>query len=226
MECGINCVLVRSTPESGVIRLKAEADSLKPAAVEITSRAIKSVDGLSLEMPDAGLSANLTRGPTPVARPLPNSRTPLRIASASAGANVTTAALSFDDNEATSWSNDGRLGSAWIVYELTRPAAVDEITLKLGSWRTRSYPVRISVDGQTVFKGITSPSLGYVTFTFPPTMGRHVKIELTGSPRDANVGNAVGITGNPEVGPKSSAFSIVEVEIYGPTNRRPRSSEP
>src|SRR5207302_8934314 len=98
---------------------------------------------------------------------------------------------------------------------------------KLASWRTRSNPIRIGIDSRTVFNGHNSLSLGYVTLTFPPKMGRHVKIELTGEPKDANnVGNAVGITGNPEVGPKSSAFSIVEVEIYGPTNRRPRSSEP
>ena len=222
VECGINRVLLRSTPDSGLIRLKAEADGLKPAAVEIASRAVKSVDGLSLEMPDADLLTNLTRGPTPAAVPLLSSRTPVRIFSASAGANVATAALSFDDNEATSWSNDGQLGSAWIIYELDRPASINEVTLKLGSWRTRSYPIRISIDGQTLFSGNTSPSLGYVTFTFPPTMGRHVKIELTGEPKDANnVANAVGITGNREVGPKSSTFSIVEVEIYEPTNRRP-----
>ncbi|PYS56438.1 MAG: beta-galactosidase, partial [Acidobacteria bacterium] len=121
VECGINRVLLRSTPDSGLIRLKAEADGLKPAAVEIASRAVKSVDGLSLEMPDAGLLTNLTRGPTPAAVPLLSSRTPVRIFSASAGANVATAALSFDDNEATSWSNDGQLGSAWIIYELDRP---------------------------------------------------------------------------------------------------------
>ena len=132
-------------------------------------------------------------------------------------------ANSFDDNEATSWSNDGQLDSAWINYELDRPASINEVTLKPGSWRTRSYPIRISVDDQTVFNGSTSPSLGCVTFTFPPTMGRHVKIELTGAPKDANnVGNAVGITGNPEVSPRSSAFSIVEVEIYEPTKQRPR----
>jgi len=54
-------------------------------------------------------------------------------------------------------------------------------------------------------------------------MGRHVKIELTREPKDTNnAGTAVGIIGNPEVGPRSSAFSIVEVEIYKPTNRRPR----
>jgi hypothetical protein len=53
-------------------------------------------------------------------------------------------------------------------------------------------------------------------------MGRHVRIELTGQKKDVNnVGNAVGITGNPEVGPKSSAFSIVEVEIYEPRELRP-----
>ncbi len=223
VECGINRVLVRSSLDSGVLRLKAEADGLKPAAVEIASRAVESFDGLSLDMPDAGLSANLARGPTPTAGPLLSSRTPLRIASASAGANVATAALSFDDNEATGWSNDGQLGSAWINYELDRPAAINEVTLKLGSWRTRSYPIRISVDDRTVFNGSTSLSLGYVTFTFPPTMGRHLKIELTSGPKDANnVGNAAGITGNPEVGPKSSAFSIVEVEIYEPTGRRHR----
>src|SRR5205823_7868055 len=76
VECGINRVLVRSTPDSGVVRLRAEADGLKSAAVEIVSRAVKSTDGLSLERPDGGLSANLTRGPTPAGRSMLSSRTP------------------------------------------------------------------------------------------------------------------------------------------------------
>src|SRR5207247_9486013 len=132
VECGINPVLVSSTPDSGVIRLKVEADGLKPAAVEIVSRAVKSTDGLSLELPDGGLSANLTRGATPAGRSMLSSRTPVRIVSASAGANVATMALSFDDNEATSWSNDRRLGCAWINYELDHPAYINELKLKLG----------------------------------------------------------------------------------------------
>lgn len=223
VECGINRVLVRSTLDSGVIRLKAEADGLKPAAVEIGSRAVKSVNGLSLEMPDAGLSANLTRGPTPAARPLLSSRTPVRIASASAGANASNAALSFDDNEATNWSNDGQLNSAWINYTLGHAAAISEVTLKLGSWRTTSYPLRISVDGKVVFQGNSAPSLGYLTIIFPPATGRQLKLEMIAPSRTVDsLGNIVGVMGNTDVDKKASPTSrltVVEIEVYESVGR-------
>ena len=218
VECGINRVILRSRRESGEIILRATADGLKSAEIEIRSQPVRVIDGLSLDLPDAGLPANLSRGPTPPAQLLPLSRIPVEIRDVSAGANSKTAVLSFDDNEITSWSNDGQLSNAWINYQLARPALINELTLKLGSWRTRSYPIRISVGSQIVFSGMTPSSLGYVTISFPPTRGQRVKLELTAPPKTVdNFGNIVEITGNPEREARSglgATLSIVEVEIY------------
>ena len=42
--------------------------------------------------------------------------------------------------------------SVWIKYEFAQPARVSEVTLKLAGWRTRSYPIRISVDDRVAFR--------------------------------------------------------------------------
>ena len=95
--------------------------------------------------------------------------------------------------------------------------------MKLGSWRTRTYPIRVSVDDKVVFSGTTSQSLGYVTITFPPAVGKSLKIELVGSTveRDA-FGNIVELAAEKQsaatidqVGTKGK-LEIVEIEIYGP----------
>ncbi|HKX83693.1 MAG TPA: hypothetical protein VJL58_05715, partial [Pyrinomonadaceae bacterium] len=76
------------------------------------------------------------------------------------------------------------------------------------------------IDEKVVFTGTTPRSLGYVTIGFPATIGRTVKIELSGdaSNRDA-FGNIIEITGTPD--PQSSAnrggkttLGIVEAEFY------------
>ena len=146
------------------------------------------------------------------------SRRAVQIVKTSAGANASKAALSFDDNEVTNWSNDGQLNSAWIKYTLDRPATVSEVTLKLASWRTTSYPLRISIDGKVVFEGNTAPGLGYVTITFPPARGRELKLEMTAPPRTVDsLGNLIGVLGNKDVDDKASpkvTLTVVEIEIY------------
>ncbi len=130
---------------------------------------------------------------------------------------------SFDDDETTAWASDGKLSNGWVRYDFERPSRVGEVMLKLTCWRTQSYPVRILVDDRVVFEGSTPRSLGYVTFAFPPVVGRSLKVELTGSAsnRDA-FGNIIEIPGTPD--PQSSAgkggakatLSIIEIEIYEP----------
>jgi len=217
VECGVNRILLRSLTRAGRITLKATAPDLRPAMIEIVSQPVGVVDGLSSEMPDAGLALNLSRGQTPDAKELGMSRTPIHIKSASAGANSDRAASSFDDDETTKWSSDGKLGTAWIKYEFERTATVSELTLKFDAWRTRSYPIRISLDEKVVFTGQTTPSLGYVTLIFPPTTGKSLKIELTGPPSDVDsFGNIVEITGQKDEAGKSqkAILSILEIEIY------------
>jgi beta-galactosidase/beta-glucuronidase len=221
VENGINRVIIRSTPETGRITLRATADGLRPATVELVSQPLKSSDGLSTGMPDAGLPSNLGRGPTPAGPSFKVTRRPLSIARVNAGANIERAAQSFDDNENTDWASDGKLTNGWIKYEFARTANVGAVVLKLGGWRTQSYPLRILVDDQVVFNGETPRSLGYVTFEFPAVEGHSLRVELTGaaSNRDA-FGNIIEIPGAPDqqsAAGKSntkSTLSIVEIEIY------------
>ena len=195
VENGVNRVIIRSTPHAGKIAVSAAADGLKPASVEIVSQPVQVNDGLSLEMPDGGLTSYLMRGPTPPAAPLKLTRQPVEIAGVSAGAKADQARQSFDDDETTQWTSDGQLANAWIKYELTRAANIGEVTLKLANWRTRSYPIQIMVDDRVVFTGETPRSLGYVTLTFPPVTGRSVKIQLTDNKDDGTL-------------------AVVELEIY------------
>jgi beta-galactosidase len=74
-------------------------------------------------------------------------RASIAIASATAGANAEKAALSYDDNESTAWSNDGKLSTAWIEYKLAEPSTPTQLDIKLNAFRTRRYPLRITLDG-------------------------------------------------------------------------------
>lgn len=219
VECGVNRVLIRSTPRAGKIHLTAMAAGLKSATVELETQAVDVTEGLGATFPDANLPANLQRGPTPAGPSFRVSRVAVPIASATAGANADMAAASFDDNETTSWSSDNQLTNAWISYTLARPATLSEVTLKLSGWRQRSYPLRITVDGQEVFRGNTPLSLGYVTLPVKPVAGAVVRIELLGAARSgdslaftelANAENAA--TGAERQG--RGTLSVVEIECY------------
>ena len=126
---------------------------------------------------------------------------------------------SYDDNEMTSWANDNKLATGWIAYELARPATLTEVTMKLSGWRQRRYPIRITVDGQEVYRGQTPLSLGYVTLPLKPVTGKTVKIELVDA---AKVGDGFNITelanqANASTGDErqgKGTLSIVEIECY------------
>lgn len=189
VENGVNRVIIRSTPRAGKILLSAGSEGLKPVTVEIVSQPVQ-----ANEMPDAGLSSYLLRGPTPTAVPLKLTRQPVEIAGVSAGAKAEQARQSFDDDETTQWISDETLANSWIKYEFARTVRVDEVTLKLSNFRTRSYAIQILVDEHVVFTGETPRSLGYVTLSFPPVTGRSLKIQLMDN--------------------KEGPLAIVEMEIY------------
>jgi beta-galactosidase len=221
VECGVNRVLVRSTTQAGRIVLTAKSEGLKPATVELVSRAIQLSDGHDVAQPGEDLPFRLNRGPTPLGPSFKMTRVAVPIARASAGANAGTAGQSFDDVETTSWSNDNRVASGWITYEFARSATVHEATLKFSGWRTRSYPIRITVDNQEVFRGDTPRSLGYVTLPLKPVKGSTLTIALAGAStiRDAfnitELQNQQNVaTGDAEQG--RGTLSIVEAEFYEP----------
>jgi len=221
VECGINRVILRSLPKAGKITLKASSDGLKLATLEITSTAFETQNGLSTAFADAGLAPRLDRGPTPADDGLTPTRKTIHIVSATAGANAGDTVNTFDDNEATKWKSDGKSGTAWIEFQLERAAPVSEITMKLGGWRRKSYPLRITVEGKEVFSGYTPKTLGYVTLPFgEPISGQSVRIELAGKIEDKDEFGIVEITGkkleDAVDGGARGVLEIIEAEIYEP----------
>lgn len=226
VELGVNRVIIRSLAKSGRIVLIAESKGLKSASVVIESKPVKVNDGLSLEIPGAGLPSYLGRGSTPEGSSYQISRIPVQIVSATAGANSNQTWESYDDDEMTKWSSGDELATGWIKYDFEKPATVDEITIKLDGWRKRSYPIRITIDGKEVYQNNTPKSLGYVTLPLEPVMGNSMKIELIDTPRDRDAFTIHEITGKKDAagtvieGEKvKESLSIVEIEIYEKTKK-------
>ena len=145
------------------------------------------------------LDCVLDRGETPSTPSYTEKKRTLSIASATAGANTSEATRSWDDNELSEWKNDGRLSTAWITYELSEPAAIDEISLKLTGWRQRSYPIEVLADDQIVWKGNTDKSLGYISlFINNPVKAKRYTIRQTGSATDKDAfGQVTELAGGP-----------------------------
>ena len=225
VENGVNRILLRSTTKAGKIILKADSENLKSAQIELNSKPFNAINGLSLEMPSDNLPVNLSRGATPAGESFKLLRQTVEVVNASSGSNSEKAKNSFDDNETTDWTSDGKAGTAWIKYDFPQSASVNQIVLKLVGWRTQSYPIKISIDDKVAFTGTTPRSLGYVTIGFAPMTGKSLKIELAGdaSNRDA-FGNIIEIPGTPDAqsaagkGGGKNRLGIVEAEIYSMLN--------
>ncbi len=221
VECGVNRVLLRSTTAPGHIVLKANAEGLQPASIKLVSKKLEVSNGLSLVLPGDKLPSNLAKGPTPHTPSYKNSRLALDIVKATSGANADSAYKSFDDNELSDWFNDGKLNTAWIEYELDRQETVSEVTMKLNNFRSRSYPIRITVDGKEVFAGNTQTSLGYFTAICKPRPGKKVRIELTDAASNKGTNTMVEVGGQKlddgvarDDSKAKGTLSIIEIEIY------------
>lgn len=212
VEGGVNRVLLRTTPTAGRIVIRARARGLAPAELTLVSAPVAVQDGLAALAPAP--PAHLDRGPTPATPSFTVSRVAVPVASVDAPDGM----RSIDDDETTAWTS--RPGAApAIAYTLARPARLAEVVLKLTGWRERRYPLRIDVDGQEAWRGVTPTSLGYVTLPLKPVLGRTVRVTLEGRAEEgggmrltevANQANtATGTRGVP-----ASTLSIVEAEFY------------
>lgn len=226
VELGINRVILRSTNKAGFIHLKAQAEGLPDAELNLHSVPFAVQDGLASDVAEGAQALNLNRGATPLSASYRPFRQGLKVGSIRAGSNAADTALSHDDNERTSWSSDGTQAGAWIEYELDQVQTVNALSLKLIGWRLRAYPIRVSVDESIVFEGVTAKSLGYVDLTFAPSKGQRVRITLIGPTEDRDAfGKIVELKGNKEaisVGADRVAtgwrLSLVEADILGPVN--------
>lgn len=175
VECGVNRVIVRSTPVAGAIHLSAYADGLKPVYLDLQTNPVD-IDNYA---PDRLMSCRLDRGETPSTPSYKDIKEEIDIVSATAGSNVQDVKNSFDDNERTEWKSDGKQENAWISYKLAKKVAVDEITLKLTGWRSLHYPLAVYEGGKKVWEGITDTSLGYVHIKIDkPVKSNVVKIQM------------------------------------------------
>ena len=220
VEGGVNRFLIRSTTKPGTITINASAEGLKPGSITLTTKAFVTENGLSKVLPSAGLTGKLDRGPTPSTPSNNITRTSLNIIGSTAGIRADSSSASYDDNERTEWVNDGHLSTAWIEYELERPATISEIVIKLNNFRSRSYPLKITVDGKEAFNGKTETSLGYYTIKCNPQTGKRVRIQLAGV-ADTKNNTEVEVSGKKlddgvardDVKAKGT-LSILEVEFY------------
>ena len=213
VEAGINRVALRSTLEAGKVTVSARAEGLKPATVTLD---------VAPPAGEALLPVSLARGPTPATPSYKVRRVTVRPAATLAGSNQTTVSLAQDDDEMTHWASDGQLANAWIEYQLDKPQVLNEVVLKMIGWRLRSYPLRITMDGVTVYEGEPAKSLGYVTLPLKPVKGRKLRIALTAPTVDRDAfGKIVEITGakagldtGAEKVAAGGGLGIIEAELY------------
>jgi beta-galactosidase len=184
VECGVNRALVRSTRNSGRIKLAVEADGLSADSISWEAENVENKDGLSTYFAAADQSSILDRGETPLTPSYTDKKITVAIKGAKVAANDVMATNSYDDNESTEWKSDGKLANAWITYELAEKTIVNEVSLKLMGWRSKSYPLEIYADDTLVWSGETEPSLGYVYLTLKPIKASKITIRLKGSAKD------------------------------------------
>ena len=225
VENGISRVLLRAGRQAGMVRLRASAPGLKEAILEIPGLAAERVSGgLSSDFPERHQQGLLTRGPTPQGQGYGPARSTFIPSSVITPSNRSSAAASFDGNELTRWTSDGTPANAWIEYRFDTRGTFSSIDLKLLGWRSRSYPLRVAIDGRTVWEGETERQLGYARIGFPATTGKVVRITQVGPTVDRDAFGKIvelsqtrqgGDTGADEV-PTGWHLGIFEVDFNGP----------
>lgn len=184
VECGVNRALLRSSVTAGKVVVRAEAEGLASASLELVSSPVEVQNGLSTYIPGDDLEGSLDRGETPLSPSYVERAVDVAVLSAEAGINTEEACKSFDDNELSEWKNDGKASTAWIKFHLERVARVDEICMKLTGWRMRSYPLEIYAGDELIWSGETEKSLGYVHLKVKPVPASEITIRLKGSSKE------------------------------------------
>ncbi|KAF2824558.1 beta-galactosidase [Ophiobolus disseminans] len=167
VENGVNRVLLRSTTTAGKVTLKATSQGLESASIDLDTMPFPVTDGLSTTLPSAGLTSDLSRGPTPD-RPLIIKRRSIKVVSSSPSA-----AQTYDDNEETAWSGNV------VTYQFAAPEMVYQATIKVPGHRTASYPVTVYVDGTQVYSGTIGKNLGYSTLMWGAVRGSNATVRTS-----------------------------------------------
>lgn len=230
VECGVNRALLRSSVTAGKVVVRAEADGLASASLELVSSPVEVQNGLSTYIPGDDLEGSLDRGETPLSPSYIERAVDVAVLSAEAGINTEEACKSCDDNELSEWKNDGKASTAWIKYHLERIARVDEVCMKLTGWRMRSYPLEIYAGDELIWSGETEKSLGYVHLKVKPVPASEITIRLKGSSKEddafgqivevaAPVANELDLFKAKDGDKTNHELRIVEVEFKESLNR-------
>lgn len=88
---------------------------------------------------------------------------------------------SYDGDVQTRWASETSIPEAWIEYTLDGTYEIYQIKLQLFNSWIRTYPIKIEVDGNTVFSGTSqnTEEFGWNYFSFTPIAGNKVKISMT-----------------------------------------------
>lgn len=230
VECGVNRALLRSSVTAGKVVVRAEAEGLASASLELVSSSVEVQNGLSTYIPGDDLEGSLDRGETPLSPSYVERAVDVAVLSAEAGINTEEACKSLDDNELSEWKNDGKASTAWIKYHLERIARVDEVCMKLTGWRMRSYPLEIYAGDELIWSGETEKSLGYVHLKVKPVPASEITIRLKGSSKEddafgqivevaAPVANELDLFKAKDGDKTNHELRIVEVEFKESLNR-------
>lgn len=230
VECGVNRALLRSSVTAGKVVVRAEAEGLASASLELVSSPVEVQNGLSTYIPGDDLEGSLDRGETPLSPSYIDRAVDVAVLSAEAGINTEEACKSCDDNELSEWKNDGKASTAWIKYHLERIARVDEVCMKLTGWRMRSYPLEIYAGDELIWSGETEKSLGYVHLKVKPVPASEITIRLKGSSKEddafgqivevaAPVANELDLFKAKDGDKTNHELRIVEVEFKESLNR-------
>jgi len=230
VECGVNRALLRSSVTAGKVVVRAEAEGLASASLELFSSPVEVQNGLSTYIPGDDLEGSLDRGETPLSPSYIDRAVDVTVLSAEAGINTEEACKSCDDNELSEWKNDGKASTAWIKYHLERIARVDEVCMKLTGWRMRSYPLEIYAGDELIWSGETEKSLGYVHLKVKPVPASEITIRLKGSSKEddafgqivevaAPVANELDLFKAKDGDKTNHELRIVEVEFKESLNR-------
>lgn len=230
VECGVNRALLRSSVTAGKVVVRAAAEGLASASLELVSSPMEVQNGLSTYIPGDNLEGSLDRGETPLSPSYIDRAVDVAVLSAEAGINTEEACKSCDDNELSEWKNDGKASTAWIKYHLERIARVDEVCMKLTGWRMRSYPLEIYAGDELIWSGETEKSLGYVHLKVKPVPASEITIRLKGSSKEddafgqivevaAPVANELDLFKAKDGDKTNHELRIVEVEFKENLNR-------
>lgn len=230
VECGVSRALLRSSITAGKVVVRAEAEGLASASLELVSSSVEVQNGLSTYIPGDDLEGSLDRGETPLSPSYVERAVDVAVLSAEAGINTEEACKSWDDNELSEWKNDGKASTAWIKYHLERIARVDEVCMKLTGWRMRSYPLEIYAGDELIWSGETEKSLGYVHLKVKPVPASEITIRLKGSSKEndafgqivevaAPVANELDLFKAKDGDKTNHELRIVEVEFKESLNR-------